>query len=500
MSRIAVTGRPPAGRAPGPAARSASSPPADDGRLRFSTDPFRLAIFALTVMTISRIHQHFHQLNPLRPALTMTALAAIYAYMNPRYLVSGSILRTWPAKATAGMLLAACLSVPFGISVGGSGAFILFEFSKTIIFALLLTAAIRNVNDLFTMVWAFVVSCGALSYLSLFVFRMRKASDDGLLRIQNAYSYDSNDLACVAVVGLAITLLALSSSRQKGKIASFIVILGLGATVAKTGSRGGFVGLVACGLALLVMLNTVPLAKRIGFVLATGLALALAAPPGYWEQMGTILNPKQDYNWTSPTGRKEVFKRGIGYMMRNPVTGIGIDNFPRAEGTISDRAQARNDDPSLPGIKWSVAHNSFLEAAAEMGLVGLFFFCMLVFGGIFGIARMRRRIPKAWVSGTEQERFLYYASLYLPVAFTAFAAAGAFVSFAYRDLVYALGALSSGLIVCVEQRLKAPASPAQPTASARVLRRPRPAGQAPSAAGAVLLPPPSMPESRHTGD
>jgi O-antigen ligase len=264
---------------------------------------------------------------------------------------------------------------------------------------------------------------------------------------------------------------------------AILIVAGLGATIAKTGSRGGFVGLVAFGLALLVMLKTVPVAKRLMFLVVTSIGLAIAAPPGYWEQMKTVLTPTQDYNWTSPTGRKEVFKRGIGYWGRNPVTGIGIDNFARAEGTISDRAIAQALDPSLAGIKWSVAHNSFLEVLAEMGLIGFFYFSMLVFGGIFALNKLRRSLPAHWIKGTQEERFLFYTSLYLPVAFAGFAAAGFFVSFAYRDLIYVLGAFAAGLYVCVEQKLKETAGP-------------HPAGRAPAPsdvpgaiASAPVLPP-----------
>ncbi|MEO8199498.1 MAG: O-antigen ligase family protein [Gemmatimonadota bacterium] len=428
------------------------------GTLKLADDPYRRLMFLIVIMTISRIHQNFRFLNPLRPALTVTLLAAMYAYLNPKFLVDGPLTRTWPGKTIAGLFLAACLSVPFGISIGGSGKFILDEYIKTIVFGFLVIAAIRNTRDLYSMMWSFVIACGALSYLSLFVFKMQKASDDGLLRIQNGYSYDANDIATVAVTGLALALLMVQVCRGKGKVVAIAVVVGLGATIAKTGSRGGFLGLMVFGLALLLMLKTVPLAKRIIFLVVTALALIIAAPQGYWDQMLTIMSPTKDYNWTAPTGRKEVFKRGIGYMMRNPVTGIGIDNFPRAEGTLSERAIAQAADPSLAGIKWSVAHNSYLESATEMGVPGLILFCTLVFGGIFGISKLRRSLPSAWVTGTQEERFLFYASLYLPVAFAAFSASSFFVSFEYRDLLYCLGAFAAGLIVCIEQKLKAQAS------------------------------------------
>lgn len=445
---------------------AASAPVRRPGRngarvsLAFAKDPYRLLIFFVIIMTLSRIHNNFGFLRPFRPALTLTALAGMYAYLNPRYLSVNGLFKTWPARIVLALCLMACLSVPFGISMGGSASFVLFEFSKTLLLTFLVIAAIRNASDLYTMVWAVAASAGCLSYLSIFVFRMRKASDDGLLRIQMGYSYDSNDIGLVVLVGLVLTLLLVQTASSKGKLISIWVIFGIGVTIAKTGSRGAMVGLVCVTIALLVMLTHVRLDKRIGTILVMGLGLLLAAPEGYWEQMKTILNPEDDYNMTAETGRKAVALRGLGYMLSHPATGIGIDNFPRAEGTISDIALARQDNPNAVGIKWSAAHNSFVQVGAELGIPGLILFCVLVFGGIVSNIRLRRRLPKHWIKGDAEERFLYFTAVYLPVAFIAFATAGVFVSFAYMDLVYILAALTAGLIVSVEAKLHGTGAPA----------------------------------------
>ena len=50
---------------------------------------------------------------------------------------------------------------------------------------------------------------------------------------------------------------------------------------------------------MLFALRQVPVMKRVGFVLAVGVVLAIAAPPGYWEQMQTLTSPTEDYNWES---------------------------------------------------------------------------------------------------------------------------------------------------------------------------------------------------------
>ncbi len=455
--------------------------------LSIELDQFRMFLFVLVILTISRVHQHFHFLRPFRPLLVLVAVAVLYAYMNPRFLASGSMFRTWPARVMAGLGIMACLSVPFGISMGNSGKFILEDYSKVLLLAFLIIAAIRHVRDLYNFVWGLAISSGILAYLSIFVFPTKVVGKADLERIHHGYTYDSNDLGVVALVGLVFTLLTFQISRSKGKLISLIIIAGLGMTTAKTGSRGAFVGLMALGLALVVLLKHVSLDKRIGFVLVTALGLMVAAPEGYWRQMLTIFNPTGDYNWSAETGRRHVFMRGLGYVASNPLTGIGIDNFGRAEGMLSQRAEAREFDPTLPGIKWSSAHNTYLQAAAETGLPGLILVATLTLGGIVAMSRLRRRLPKHWQRGDPEEQFLFYLTAYLPVALVTFSVSGCFVAFAYTDLFYILGALMAGTYVSVEQKLNQQRGEAAPVTLAP--RRHR--GGLPPVVAQPLAPPPA---------
>lgn len=435
-----------------PSRRTGPLPGGVSGALIATSDGYRNIISVMMLITISRIHQHFGFLTPFRPALTLTMLAGLYALMNPRYLSGDFAPKTWSARMIAAIAIMACLSVPFGLSMGNSGSFIIKEFSKTILFAYLVLLAVRKSGDLYRLIWAMTAAGGALAWLSLFVFRMQKQGDT-ISRIQNGYSYDSNDLGLVAVLCLVLSTLTWQVAKSRGKVASLIVMGGLGAAIARTGSRGAFLTLVVVGGAVLVLLQGVSAAKKVAFVILTIIAMLLAAPAGYWEQMETILRPTQDYNWSSPTGRKEVFLRGMGYMMTNPVTGIGVDNFPRAEGEISARAEAREFDPTLPGIKWSAAHNSFLQAATEMGIPGFIIFSILVFGAPVQCHRLRKKMV-GWDKGDDEQRFLYFTALYLPIAFIGFAVGGNFVSFAYLDPLYVLVAFVGGLHISYDERMR----------------------------------------------
>src|SRR5678815_3555338 len=94
----------------------------------------------------------------------------------------------------------------------------------------------------------------------------------------------------------------------------------------------------------------------------------------YWQQMGTIAS-ESDYNRTDETGRVQIWKRGIGYMLSNPLLGVGAGNFPAAEGLLSPFAQRQQFGV---GVRWSAAHNTLVQVGAELGVVGLVLFVALV--------------------------------------------------------------------------------------------------------------------------
>lgn len=300
-------------------------------------------------------------------------------------------------------------------------------------------------------VWAYVVSCLILAMVAVFMYRLVSAGG-GMSRLAELETYDANDLGVVVVVGIPLTLLTFTTSGRVGKALSLMVLGAIGITIARTGSRGAFVGLLCVGLLLLVWLRQFAVWKRLLFVAVTGVAIAIAAPAGYWEQMQTILNPQQDYNWTAENGRKAIALRAWGYFKAYPVFGLGINNFQMAEGTISP--MARNYADWMPGIKWSAAHNSFLQVGTEMGPAGLALWSALILGGIVGMRRMRRRLPKNWARGDREQRFIYASTLYLPVALAGFAVSAAFVSFAYLDPIYLLAAYVTGIYSCAEHRLR----------------------------------------------
>ncbi len=418
---------------------------------RAARDPFRVALFALTVLTVSRIHEQYKWMSVLRPALVATAAAAMYAYIRPDVVARRPMLQTLPAKVIAAFFVWALAGSIFGISFGNSAAFILNVYVKTIVFAYLLIAAIRTTADLKNFVWAYVVATVLLCYTTLFVFSLHHYGNGaGYDRLANADTYDANDLGLVLCVGLALTLLAFTTSRLAGKVFCIVVMCACGAAIAKTGSRGAFVGLLALGAGLLLLVDRVPVIQRLAIVIVTVGGLAAFAPPGYWDQMKTLQNPQQDYNWSAVNGRRQVAIRGMGYMMGNPIFGVGIHNFAKAECTISEKAL--NYEVGT-GIRCTPPHNAYIEAGAELGLPGMALWLFIIPGGVIHLLLLRLRLPRGWSHGDQEQRFLYCSVVYFAVALLAYAFGSFFLSFAWTDISYYLMAMMAGIWICVEERM-----------------------------------------------
>lgn len=430
-----------------PSAR-ARMPAAEDSLWRqiVPRNGYTLALWVMLVLSISRIHMHLSFLAAFRPALVAALAALAFALMQPS-LLSKANLRMKPARYMIALVVMACISVPFGISIGSSGKFLLESYFRVVLAYILLTLAIRSRLELQQYLWGWVLSCGILSWMATSVFQLK--STKGVARLSHLYTYDANDIGVILVVGIPLILAVIETSRRPGKIVGLGVLAWTGFALARSGSRGSFVGLLLLIPCFLVWVKHVPIRHRLAAVGLIAGALLIAAPTGYWEQMRSLTKPTEDYNWESETGRRKVAQRGLDYMSDHPLTGLGVDNFGKAEWTISEMAQDRY---RTRGIKGSAAHNTWLQAGAEMGIPGLILWCVMVFGTLISVARERLRMPAAWRTGDHDQRVLFALATYLPLSILGFAITSTFVSFAYSDPMYYLAAMSAGLLVIIKRK------------------------------------------------
>jgi O-antigen ligase len=274
---------------------------------------------------------------------------------------------------------------------------------------------------------------GAALYCWFIVTRFSVGSGG---RLGNLVYYDANDLALWIVVTLPIAVYFLT--KPGAKVWTRLLVAATAGlmmlALVKTGSRGGFLGLIAVGVYLLVGYRSIPVQKRLAA--AGGLLLVMMAVAGeqYWDMMATLLNPTDDYNWDTSNpggaGRRAVWNRGIGYMLDNPLTGVGAKAFAVAEGTIGPTAHLQAVGR---GLKWSAAHNSFVQIGAELGVFGL-----VAFVAMLGTAYRSGRRVAARVGADPRVKGLGQA---FSGSVIGFAVSGAFLSQAFGAYLYALMAL-----------------------------------------------------------
>jgi O-antigen ligase len=253
-------------------------------------------------------------------------------------------------------------------------------------------------------------------------------------RLSGGYVYDANDIALICLTAIPmIVWWILDKKSLLGKIMVATIPLLL-YVIIKSDSRGGFLGLAALALGFLVLgIKRRKLRGLRNISILAALAFAIGVPflpSGYLERIRQI-GSDQDYNTTSYSGRKNLWRRGLFYARTNPIFGVGLGNFRTAEG----RNLAGEATPGV-GIKWSAPHNSFIQALAEGGLITGTAFILLVIGSIVQLFRVR---PDA--TGGDLMPSL------MGLAMLAFAVTSFFLSWAYYDVTYMLLGLSAGILM-----------------------------------------------------
>jgi probable O-glycosylation ligase (exosortase A-associated) len=400
-----------------------------------------LLLIAVALMLLTYLWR-FQSVFPIVGMLQVTSLATLAAYglyfldADPRRRLE--YLLNPISYAFIALIVVMFLSIPLSLGPTQSFRFMFPHFIKTILFALLVAACVRDVTDVERFIGAFVF--GGAIYGAMIV--MTGGPEDTAGRPVGFGGYDSNDYAMHMVVALPMAAYFVTrAQRRLYQWAAVGAVLVMMAAIVISGSRGAFLALIAVFGYWLVFYTELPKRARVAVAVFVLVAGGSVASDEYWERMATLLNPTQDYNWSgrSDTGRLEVWKRAVGYMGQRPLLGVGIGRFGTAEGRLSELARER--ERRGMGLKWSSAHNSYLEVGAELGVTGL-----LVFLALFGLALrmlwlMARPPPNAAnVDGREVAM-----AQSLIGSLIAYLVAGMFLSQAYSDIPYVLIGLAVGL-------------------------------------------------------
>jgi O-antigen ligase len=326
------------------------------------------------------------------------------------------------------------LSVPAALNVGV--AFRSWtDFAAIVVMCLVLAGSVRGVHDVERL--ALVYFGVTVVYVAVVLARFQLGA--GGWRLGRLYYYDANDLATLIASAMPLGLyFALSRRAALPRLLAVAGLALLAVAQIRSGSRGGFLAFLAVAAFVLLGFTTVPARARVVGLVVILAVVFTTASDRYWTQMQTMLRPGEDYNLTSDAGRTRIWKRGLGYMAAHPVLGVGLSNFQVAEGTISPLTKLQERGI---GVRWGAAHNTFIQAGAELGVPGLLFFIGLITSVFVSLRRVARRTLDRRAFATDVSRLAQS----LMAALVGFVVGAFFLSLAYTDMLYTLTALALAL-------------------------------------------------------
>ena len=337
------------------------------------------ATLAFIVVLVLRPADHFPALEAIQPA-KLIGLIAILSWLVTRLLRGDTTLSRapqgkWLLALTVGLALSSTMSTdPVASWRLFGGVFI-----KMLIMYGLIVHVVSTKPQVVRLHLSLALCTVGLALGAIHVRLSGLATVEGNRAGLVGLLGDPNDLALVLLIYVPLFAeLALGSRGARrffGLIMVGVLVMGVLATL----SRGGALGLAA-GLGL-TFYDRGRLSARL--LLAPTLAVVVAGMlvfAGVNQRSSGALTPSVLDD--SARGRLDMWQSGIRMVAHNPLLGVGFGEFP-----ANYQAHARNP------VHWEPrdAHNSFIKAAAETGLVGFVPFMALVLLTIRTGYRTRKR-------------------------------------------------------------------------------------------------------------
>jgi O-antigen ligase len=318
----------------------------------------------------------------------------------------------------------------------------MFAITKYVVFVCFLPFVLVTVRTEEQLRRAVATAVVAMTLVFPYAFR-QMGRYDGRLGVG---LYEPNYLAAnlVLIMPLAFAIASYQPTRPRrlawascGVVLTIMVIL--------TSSRGGFLGLMVAGMYFAY--------RKLGFrgaILAAVILIIAVSPTDLGQRALATL----DRSGPQPPGVEEstrahtaLFWGGIRMMFDAPIVGVGPQRF-------KDFSQ-RYSGLDVPYI----AHNTYLELGAEVGLPVLFLFLLLLVVTLAKLGRIAR------LRGDPETRALAALADGLRTGLVGFAVAGAFISAQYEKFFW-LSVFLAIVIGRLADRRAAPAAVAEPETAA----------------------------------
>lgn len=339
-----------------------------------------LVVSFIILTLLGRVQELIPPLAYLKPVMLAMLIGGVSLLI---YYPYGSVGRP-PRRPTIFWLLTSigfAASIPMSLYMSKSVEFLALTYLCTSFLFLLVSQCVRRLETLEAMAFSLLL-VSLLLGIGILVNPRRLVTDTGF-RYSVSDTYDSNDLALVFAMGIPFVFYWFWRGGVVMKLLAVLSALVAVYGIHLTGSRGGLIALATVIVYMVLRIKEIGPIIRGLLVAAMLLGAALATQTDTFQQL--ILAAKgQDYNTTAEDGRLQVWRRGLGYIATHPLTGVGIVCFEEAEGKLSGRSTTAR------GIRWTAAHNSYIQVCAENGIPTFIFWLGMIFSSLAELRRQRR--------------------------------------------------------------------------------------------------------------
>ncbi len=331
------------------------------------------SVIFLVMVNVFRVQELFPFLRHLHLGDVAIVLVFAVFFLTAKTQHAVGILKIQQVKIFLFIYLLALLFIPFSFWPSKSLEFMFKGFLSIAIMFLFLIYSINTYSELRKVIWASILGVLALAIFSIV------SGQTG--RLSSTSTYDPNDIALMYVLFIPIAYFFMNQVQGLRKLFLFCALLILLYALIQTGSRGGFLGLMTISILIFFKDHNRSFVQKVIVLGILAIGFIQFSPGSYWERMESITD-QQAYNYTAEDGRIEVWKKGIGLMLQNPITGVGAGAFNIAYGNVYGGGPG--------GFKWSAAHNSFLQIGTEIGVFGLILFIAIFISCFKNLYRYRK--------------------------------------------------------------------------------------------------------------
>jgi putative inorganic carbon (hco3(-)) transporter len=338
--------------------------------------PFR-ALLGFMLMLLLRPADIVPQLAVLQPA-KLFALGALGLWAIEKMVRQDTSWAKCKLDLYFVWLTVALLASSFvGTDPGTSIALFQDVFVKIIILYVLILNLVTTPARAATTLTTIAVACASLGVYALQAKLSGQATIEGSRAGFVGLLGDPNDLALCLLMGMPFLASAVMVTRGRQRWFYGLLLVAVVSGIVSTQSRGGFMGM---GAAAFILLREKVRSRAMQFgILAVGMAVLLAASGMSKRSSGGGDGDGID---ESAQGRLDAWKAGLRMMKARPILGVGYDRFADNYPTFVTDA-----------VIWGKleAHNSFVKAAAETGIVGFVPFMAMVVLSFKSASRLRKR-------------------------------------------------------------------------------------------------------------